>query len=383
MEYRRLGRTELQASLLGVGGGYVMLLEQDKGTQLYQRAFDLGVNYFDGRYGDSSTKLRPVIKHDREHCVIVTKTADDTKEGALRRIDEDLKELDTDYLDVFFLRTYNHQMFEKHFAPGGSIEGLLEARERGKIRFLGLAGHSDLSALAAGIETGLIDVVIFPLNIVRRDAFDLLIPTAQKHDVGLVVMKPVNVGMIPAQVALPWLANQPIHTMVPGMSSIEHLEMDVAALERDPLALSADEEAQVERWRQKLDTLTCRICDRVCQPVCEAGLPIDVILYHDVLYNEYLNLGLAKLLEYPLSPWVKKSLEGHFVRRLSALQTCTRCRKCEEVCPYHLPILDMFEKMLGDHPPLIEAVREREWAEKYKDAEPPYKRRFGKAGESK
>ena len=54
MQYRRLGRTELQVSVLGVGGGYVMLLEPERGTRLYQRAYDLGLNYFDGRYGDSS-----------------------------------------------------------------------------------------------------------------------------------------------------------------------------------------------------------------------------------------------------------------------------------------------------------------------------------------
>ena len=70
MLYRRLGRTELQVSVLGVGGGYVMLLEPELGTQLYQRAFDLGLNYFDGRYGDSSRKLRPVLKRGRDRCVV-------------------------------------------------------------------------------------------------------------------------------------------------------------------------------------------------------------------------------------------------------------------------------------------------------------------------
>jgi aryl-alcohol dehydrogenase-like predicted oxidoreductase len=59
VHYRRLGRTNLQVSLLGVGGGYLMLLEQEMGTRIYQRARELGLNYFDGRYGDSSCKLAP------------------------------------------------------------------------------------------------------------------------------------------------------------------------------------------------------------------------------------------------------------------------------------------------------------------------------------
>ncbi len=70
MEYRRLGRTERQVSLMGVGGGYVMFLDVEHGTQLYQRAAELGVNYFDGRYGYTSTMQRPVIRQDREHFIV-------------------------------------------------------------------------------------------------------------------------------------------------------------------------------------------------------------------------------------------------------------------------------------------------------------------------
>jgi predicted aldo/keto reductase-like oxidoreductase len=372
VQYRRLGRTELQVSVLGVGGGYLMLLDQQEGTRLYERAWDLGLNYFDGRYGDSSAKLKPVIKRGRERCVVVSKTQDRTKEQALERVDEDLRELDTDYIDIYYLRTYNHDMLQEHLTPGGSMEGLLEAKAKGKVRFIGLAGHSDLTALAAGIETGLVDAVIFPFNIVRRDALDVLIPTAIKYDVGLVVMKPMNVGLVPAPLALAWLANQPIHTMVPGMSHIEHLEMDVAAVERDPMALTPEEEAAIECARQEADRISCRICDKVCQPLCEAKIPLDWFLYHDVYYNEYLNLGLEQLLEMPLTPWFKASVEGHFARRLAMIQSCTHCGKCEQACPYHIQIMDMFEKMLEDHKIIIDAVHAKGWTETYKDAAPPF-----------
>ena len=372
MEYRRLGRTGLEVSLLGVGGGYVMLLEQDRGTELYRRAAELGINYFDGRYGTTSLMQRPVIEQSRERFVVVTKTAERTRDGAMRRIDEDLRELDTDYLDVFYLRTYNHDMLQAHLAPGGSMEALLQAREEGKIRFLGLAGHSDMSALAAGVDTDLIDVVIFPLNVVRRDAFETLIPAAQKHDVGLVVMKPVNAGLVAAEIALPWLANQPIHTMAPGMSSLAHLELDVAALSRETMALSPQEEAEAERVRQEMDHQTCRICDHICSGVCSEGMRIDVTLYHDVFYNEYRAHGIDRLLEMPLADWVKGRMASHFVRRLAGLQACTRCGKCEEACPHHLPIMTLFDDMVRDHQSLLEAVREKGWSEAYGEAAAPY-----------
>jgi predicted aldo/keto reductase-like oxidoreductase len=290
----------------------------------------------------------------------------------LRRVHEDLEELDTNYIDVYLLRCYTHEMLQQYLAPGGAFDGLHQAQAQGKIRFLGLSNHSDPGVLVAGIETDLVDVVLFPLNIVRREAFDRLIPVAQEHDVGLAVMKPLSVGKIPADVGLRWLANQPIHTMVPGMSCLEHLEMDVAAVERKPLALSREEEAEVEHWRVRLDRRACRICQDACQAVCEKGLPIDMMIHHDVLYEHYRNLGLKGFLEYPLTPWVKRVIGDHFSRRLARLQECTWCGLCEEHCPHGVRVLDMLEQMLQDHPPLIEAVRERGWAERFKDAEPPW-----------
>ena len=367
-----MGRTELQVSLLGVGGGYVMLNEHQIGTQIYQRAVDMGLNYFDGRYGQSSAMQRPVLGRHRERCIVATKTADSTKEGALRRIDEDLEELGTDYLDIFYLRTYTHEMLDAHMAPKGSIEGLLQARDRGKIRAIGLSNHSDPSVSVAGIETDLFDVVLFPLNIVRREALDELIPAAEKHDVGLAVMKPLSVGKIPAEIALRWLVNQPIHTIVAGMSSMDHLEMDVAAVERRPLDLSPEEEAEVESCRLELDGETCRICQGLCREVCSVEIHVSSMIHHDVLHEHYRNLGLEAFLEFPLIPWAKKSAGKHFARRLSSLQSCTRCGLCEEVCPHHLPIMDMLENMLEDHQALTQAVEEREWETRYADSESPY-----------
>ena len=370
MRYRRLGRTELRVSLLGIGGGYLMLADAAYGTRVYQRARDSGVNYFDGRYGASSRMIAPVIKDDRDRFIVTTKTAENTCESALRRIDEDLAELESGYIDIFYLRTYDQEMLDQHLAPGGSVEGLLQARTQGKIHFLGLAGHSDMSALARGLETDLFDVCIFPLNLVRRDAYERLIPAAQAHDVGLVVMKPLNAGLVSADLALPWLANQPIHTMVPGISSFEHLEQVLSALDREPLALTSQEEAQAERVRSELDDLTCRICDHLCGTVCEAGLRIDQLIYHDVFYNQYRALGLEKLLDFPLAGWVKGSLEERFGQRMGMLQSCTRCGLCEEACPHHLPILRIFDEMAADHQALLEAIREAGWSQTYSQAPP-------------
>jgi predicted aldo/keto reductase-like oxidoreductase len=371
MEYRRLGRTERQVSLLGVGGGYVMFQDVEGGTRLYERAAELGVNYFDGRYGHSTLMQRSVIRRDRERFIIGSKTASTSREDALRRVDEDLAELDTPYVDVYYLRAYNHAMIDAHFAPGGSIEGLLEARRQGKIRWLGLAGHSDLTALARGVQTGLIDVVQFPLNVARREALATLVPVCQKHDAGMVIMKPMNVGLAPAEVCLPWLANQPIHVMAPGMSNIEHLELDARVLDRQPMALSEAEAAEAERWRQELGGVTCHICDKACQSVCEPRLPIDWLLYHNVFQNELRRLGPQGFVATPFAPWVKQQAEGAFSGSLAHIDACTRCRRCEEVCPYGLPIVDLLGRMRAQQAEVLEEIRRADWSSLYQDAHSP------------
>lgn len=361
MEYRRLGRTELQVSLLGLGGGYIMLRSIDEGTRIYQRAYEMGINYFDGRYGATSTMQRPVIRQDRDYFVVATKTATDTFDGALERIEEDLLELDTPYLDIFYLRAYNQEMIDGHFASGGSVQGLLKAKEQGKIRYLGLSGHSDLNALARGVKSGIIDVVEFPLNVIRQQAFETLIPACLKHDVGMVIMKPVNVGLVPAEVSLPWLANQPIHVMAPGMSTMEHLELDVAVLNRDPMALSPEEQKKVAKWRQDMNTKTCRICDKACHEVCEKHLPIAYMLYHNVFQNELRRLGPQGLMDYPFASWVKERAESIFETGVRQIDMCNHCGKCEQVCPYHLPIMDLLENIKAEQKEVLTLIRESSW----------------------
>jgi predicted aldo/keto reductase-like oxidoreductase len=372
MKYRRLGRTERQVSLLGIGGGYIMLRSIEDGIRIYQRAAELGVNYFDGRYGATSTMQKPVIRQDRTHFIVATKTANHTRDGALERIDEDLREIDTDYLDIFYLRAYNQEMIDSHFAPGGSIEGLRKAKEAGKIKHLGLAGHSDLNALARGVKTGLIDVVEFPLNVIRREALEQLVPVCQEYDVGMVIMKPVNVGLVPAEVCLPWLANQPIHVMAPGLSTMEHLEKDVSVLEREPMDLSQDELAQIQYWQDKMDTETCRICDKACHVVCEQELSIAYMAYHNVFQNELRRLGAKGFVEYPFAPWVKERAEFIFSTGLAQLEMCTHCGKCEEVCPYHLPVMDILERVKENHREVLKLIKEINWSAKNREADSPF-----------
>ena len=111
-----------------------------------------------------------------------------------------------------------------------------------------------------------------------------------------------------------------------------------------------------------------------CLQACEQKLNISWMIHHDVWYNHYRNMGLDKFLSYPWAPWAKKGFERFFSRFYALAESCTRCGKCEQVCPYQLPIMDMIEKRLQDHPPLIAALKENGWAEEFKEFVSPYER---------
>jgi ferredoxin len=105
--------------------------------------------------------------------------------------------------------------------------------------------------------------------------------------------------------------------------------------------------------------------------VCEQGLNIDWILYHNVFQNELRRLGVRGFLEYPFAPWVKKHAEYTFTTTLAEIEACTQCGECEAVCPHHLPVMELLSRMKADQLALVEALAEADWTTLYQDADSP------------
>jgi predicted aldo/keto reductase-like oxidoreductase len=138
------------------------------------------------------------------------------------------------------------------------------------------------------------------------------------------------------------------------------------------MALTADEEAEIAGWRDRLDHAACRICDRVCQPVCAAQIPIDVYLYHDTFRNQFRALGLDGFMAAPAAPWVRAAAEDHFARAVQTIRACTHCGKCDPVCPFGLPVEAMLMQAAADYETLLEAVKEASWKTQYGGVASPY-----------
>jgi predicted aldo/keto reductase-like oxidoreductase len=166
MERRDLGRTGEQLSLLGLGGIVVSELPQHEADRIVAGAVDRGVNYFDvgPSYGDAEERLGPALEPYRENVFLACKTGERDREGSARELEQSLRRLRTDHVDVYQLHgLMNLADVEKVFAPGGAMETFEAAKKEGKARFLGFSAHSSEAAVEA-LNRYSFDSVLFPFN---------------------------------------------------------------------------------------------------------------------------------------------------------------------------------------------------------------------------
>src|SRR5262245_42050530 len=175
---RTLGRTGYAATLFALGGEGILRTHGNsaRAARVIERALDRGVNYCDTApaYASSMDYYGAALGERRKQIFLASKTADRTRDGSLRILDDSLKRLRTDRLDLWQLhdlRTVSEveQIFSKH----GAIHALMQAREHGRVRFLGLTGHHDPAVLIEAMRRFDFDTVLIALNIadVHRISF--------------------------------------------------------------------------------------------------------------------------------------------------------------------------------------------------------------------
>ncbi len=202
---RTLGRTGEMVSLLGIGCFPFAKKEvsiDDIGKILHS-AVDMGINYLDvapnyGRegVGFAETKMGPVVKAIRKKIFLVSKTEDPSYDGTWRLLEQSLKRLQTDHLDLLLLHNVgsedNFPDFRQVFASSGSMGALRKAREQGIIRYIGASGHLHPSRFHDVISTGEIDVLMLAVNFIIQHTYDFehkVWARAQRENIGLVAMK--------------------------------------------------------------------------------------------------------------------------------------------------------------------------------------------------
>jgi uncharacterized protein len=335
LQTTRLGRTELNASRLGLGGMYVIdhyHRSRADGIRMIHRALDLGVNLIDtaSSYFESEEVIGEALAGRRADVIVATKSYMRTEKRFRAEYEASFKRLRTDWIDIFQLHhvQYPHEL-ESVLEPGGLVDLLERERDRGRVRFIGITSHHP-GVLADALRTGRFDTVQFPYNVIERDNFQPVLDVAQELDVGTLGMKPISGGRLTSvEACLRFCAAAGIDCTLAGCSSIEHVETDVAAMAGD-LQLSDSDREAMRSEAEQLSDLFCRRC-RYCEKVCSADIPIaDVFRSHDYMV---LNQNYAR---------------DEYARLRRHGDACKDCGQCEEICPYDLPVRDMLETAHGE-----------------------------------
>jgi len=265
MPTRPLGRTGHQVGLFSLGGQGVI---EQAGTEqtaiaVVRRALELGVNYIDTapRYTagarESERNIGKALHGDRQRVFLATKTHDRSRDGSLKLLDESLELLGTDHVDLWQIHNIQHQEeIERVFASDGALQALLQAREDGRTRFLGITGHFDPAPLLEGLRRFDFDCILMALNAADPHCASFavrLLPTAVDKQMGIIAMKvparsrllagwtpPPDTeqnfwsmarrpGVLTMSEALHYVWSHPISTAIVGCDHPGHVETNVAA----------------------------------------------------------------------------------------------------------------------------------------------------------
>lgn len=348
MQKRRLGRTNLQVSIVGFGGTWISEVDKPTAVDVVKRAFELGINYFDtARWdGDSEEKIGAALKDVRGQCVIATKTGSRTKRESLEDLKNSLRLLQTSHVDIIQLHGIDDEKtLAKAMGSDGALRTCKEAQKAGLADFIGITGHKP-HVLTKAIQTGEFDTVLVPLNIVTRQAEEELLPAAKALDVGVVAMKPLsaktsNLITCLYQPSLSLVSGEPelkallgesnsemvssllrynlskdIASTIPGLRSVAEVET-AAEAGQNYQGLTPKEQA---RFSFQLENY-CRDCG-LCMP-CPEKVNIPAILRFESFYSIY---GLRN--------WACKLYSGLEVKA----DKCINCGFCRQKCPYSLQI---------------------------------------------
>lgn len=194
IEKRSLGKTGEKLSVIGFGGIVVDKASPAEADARVKEAIDNGINYFDvaPSYGNAEEMLGPALQPYRKSVFLACKTGERKKEGARRELEQSLKFLKTDHFDLYQLHAVTSlEDVDTIFSKGGAMETFLEAREEGKVRFLGFSAHSVEAAMAL-MDRFDFDTILFPFNYATWYAGNFgpqVMEKASKKEMGILALK--------------------------------------------------------------------------------------------------------------------------------------------------------------------------------------------------
>jgi uncharacterized protein len=333
LKRRRLGKTDLMVTEMGFGGIPIQRVSEEDAIKVVKKCYELGINYFDTArgYTTSEERMGKALEGVRDKVYIATKSHAKTAKELRENLATSLKNLRTDYLDLYQLHNVTEDSWKTVQMPGGAFEELQKIKEEGIVRHIGVTSHSPTFLTRIVSEGSQFETIMVGYNYIALEPSKELLPACKKMDVGTIIMKPFGGGAFTnARTALKFvLADKNADCVIPGMQLVSEVKENVAVC-GGSLELSKEEIASIEEDRSALGKEFCAACD-YCQP-CPAGIPISFVLRTEM--STLRRMGWTEGV-------VKQTRE--VAPRVAA---CLDCGACETRCPYQLPIRQLLpEKM--------------------------------------
>lgn len=326
-----LGKAGITVVQNAFGALPVQRVSMEEAVKLLRRAYDGGMRYFDTAraYSDSEEKLGAAFDGMRDKVFIATKTAAKTPEGFWRDLETSLKNLRTDYIDV-----YQFHCVQQCYKPGdgtGMYECMLEAKKQGKIRHIGVTAHK-IGIAKECAESGLYETMQFPFSYLSGKQELELVELCQKQNMGFICMKALAGGLINnSRAAMAYMTQFDNVLPIWGIQKESELDEWLSYMDNTPVM---DEEisAFIDKEQKELSGDFCRGCG-YCMP-CPQGITI----------NQCARMSLM-LRRAPSKEW----LSEYWQKEMTKIETCLHCNACAAKCPYELNTPELLQKNLEDY----------------------------------
>lgn len=332
MKKNILGKTGLEVTCLGFGGIPIQRLTEQEAIDVIKELKNQGINFIDTAIGYTVSEgyIGKALKEvGRDSFYIATKAMGYTYDAMKAFIEQSLRQLDVEYIDLYQIHNVSKQeQFDNVMSENGAIKALLEAKEKGLIKHIGVTSHN-ISMIDKFLDNDVIETIQFPFNIVEQQAVDAF-KKAKERNVGVLSMKPLAGGAIrDGELGLKYIFNSGLVTVaIPGMDSIEQVRQN-ASVANNLTPLSEDDNKKIEAIRKELGSDFCRRCG-YCLPC-----PQKIDIPNMFLFEGYVT-------RYNLKDWAQSRYDTLAVKA----DSCVKCGICETRCPYDLPIRNKLEDVV-------------------------------------
>lgn len=343
MQYRKLGRTNMDVSEIGLGTEYLNGQSRDTVVSVVHEAIDHGINYIDllFAFADYRDHFGVAMKGKRDKLILTGHLGSVEEDGQYKKstskkdsrfyFEDLLKRLNTDYVDVLMIHNVNSPRI-KELEQGGLIDLALEMQQQGKARYIGMSGHLVPSSLKA-VVSGKIDVLMFPVNVEKDTAdgkADLLRGCSDKN-VGLVAMKPfaggklLESGKVTPVKCISYTLSQPgVSCLVAGVKDNKQLRESLRYY--DASIDEKDFKSIIDMFGKELKG-NCVYCNH-CLP-CPSKIDIG-------LMNRFYDKAQVLL---------DQQLRNEYLASGCKASDCIQCQACMKRCPYEVNVIDRMNQL--------------------------------------